>query len=296
VISIALHDLELMLFIRRFEENLLQLYAEGKIAGTTHTCIGQEYIPVAMAPLLRDDFIISNHRGHGHYLSHCDDAEGLLAELMGRQGGASGGFGGSQHLRRDSYISTGIQGEGLAVGTGVALHFRNSGLPRIVAVYVGDGTWGEGAVYEALNMAQLWRLPVLVLVEHNGIAQSTETAHQMAGTIAGRAAGFGITCKEIHSTDITAVRAEMAADVARVRAEHRPHVAVFHTLRLGPHSKGDDSRAPAAIARLAERDWLRAAASNDPATFDRLDAKARDRVAQVTATVSARPLAGDAPW
>jgi acetoin:2,6-dichlorophenolindophenol oxidoreductase subunit alpha len=296
VTSIAPDDLELMLFIRRFEENILQLYAAGKIAGTTHTCIGQEYIPVAMAPLLRDDFIISNHRGHGHYLSHCDDAEGLLAELMGRQGGASGGFGGSQHLRRTSYFSTGIQGEGIAVATGVALHFRDSGMPRIVAVYIGDGTWGEGAVYEALNMAQLWRLPILVLVEHNGIAQSTETARQMAGTIAGRAAGFGITCNEIRSTNITAVRAEMAPHVARVRTEHQPHVAVFRTLRLGPHSKGDDSRAPEAIARLAERDWLQEASRDDPATVDRVDTKVRDRVAHVTATVSARPLAGDARW
>jgi pyruvate dehydrogenase E1 component alpha subunit len=204
--------------------------------------------------------------------------------------------GGSQHLRRDSYISTGIQGEGLAVGTGVALHLRDSGSPRIVAVYAGDGTWGEGAVYEALNMAQLWRLPVLVLVEHNGIAQSTATARAMAGTIAGRAAGFGITCTEVDSADVSAVRAEMAAGVARVRAEHRPHVAVFHAPRLGPHSKGDDSRAPAELARLAERDWLRAAARDDPAAFERLDARARERVAQVTAAVSARPLAGDPPW
>jgi acetoin:2,6-dichlorophenolindophenol oxidoreductase subunit alpha len=294
--AIAADDLELMLFIRRFEENLLQLYAAGQISGTTHTCIGQESIPVAMAPLLSDDFIISNHRAHGHYLSHCGDPEGLLAELMGRQGGASGGFGGSQHLRRQAFFSTGVQGEGVAVGVGIALHFRDTDQPRVVAVYVGDGTWGEGAVYEALNMAQLWRLPVLVLVEHNGIAQSTETVRQMAGTVAGRAAGFGITCNEIHTTNVAAIRAEMAVHVARVRSERLPHVAVFHTLRLGPHSKGDDSRDPATLAALSERDWLRRASLDDAEVFACLDAKVRHAVGQVTATVSARPLAGVTSW
>jgi pyruvate dehydrogenase E1 component alpha subunit len=294
--SIAADDLERMLLIRRFEENLLRLYAAGRIAGTTHTCMGQEYIPVAMAPLLRGDFVISNHRGHGHYLSHCGDPESLLAELMGRQGGVSRGFGGSQHLRNHDFLSTGIQGEGIAVGVGVGLHFRNTDQARVAAVYIGDGTWGEGAVYEALNMAQLWRLPLLVLVEHNGIAQSTETAQQMAGTVAGRVAGFGITFNEVRTTNVTVVRAEMAAHVSRVRAERLPHVAVFHTLRLGPHSKGDDSRDPATLAALWERDWLRRASLDDPVTFGRLDAKVGELVDQVTATVSARPLAGVASW
>ncbi len=293
--AISADDLERMLVIRRFEENLLSLYSAGQIAGTTHTCIGQEYIPVAMAPLLRNDFVISNHRGHGHYLSHCGDPEGLLAELMGRQGGVSRGFGGSQHLRNHSFFSTGIQGEGIAAGVGIGLHFRNTDQARVAAVYIGDGTWGEGAVYEALNMAQLWQVPLLVLVEHNGIAQTTETARQMAGTVASRAAGFGITCNEIRTTNVTEVRAEMAAHVARVRAERRPHVTVFHTVRLGPHSKGDDSRDPSTLAALWERDWLRQASVDDPATFARLDAEARDLVDQVTASVSARPLAEGTP-
>ena len=107
-------------------ENLLRLFAAGEIAGTTHACLGQEYVAVALAPLLRGDFIVSNHRGHGHYLAHRGDAEALLAELTGREGGVSCGVGGSQHLRDDGYLSTGIQGEGIAVAAGVALHLRDT--------------------------------------------------------------------------------------------------------------------------------------------------------------------------
>src|SRR5262245_23441284 len=99
-------DLELALLIRRFEERLLSLFAAGELSGTTHTCLGQEYIPVALAPLLTEDFVFSHHRGHGHYLAHCADPEGLLAELMGREGGVCGGVGGSQHLRRERFLST----------------------------------------------------------------------------------------------------------------------------------------------------------------------------------------------
>lgn len=289
-------DLELLLLIRRFEENLLRLFAAGHIAGTTHTCLGQEYIPVALAPLLRDDFVFSNHRGHGHYLAHCGDPEGLLAELMGREGGASGGYGGSQHLRRDAFISTGIQGESVPAAVGVGLHFQRTAQPRVAVAYIGDGTWGEGAVYEALNMAQLWRLPVLIVVEHNEIAQSTPTARHLAGTINGRAAAFGIGCTELHTNDVAAIRAELASPIERVRAEPAPHIAVFHTVRLGPHSKGDDTRNKATMAALAERDWLHAWAARDPAALARLDDKVCGWVTDLTATVTARPLASGVAW
>ncbi|MGI5212805.1 thiamine pyrophosphate-dependent dehydrogenase E1 component subunit alpha [Plantactinospora sp. CA-290183] len=287
-------DLDRLLLIRRFEENLLRLFADGAVAGTTHTCLGQEYIPVALAPLAPDAFVFSNHRGHGHYLAHCDDPEGLLAELVGRAGGVSGGYGGSQHLRRDSFVSTGIQGESLPAAAGVALHFKHTNQRRIVLVYIGDGTWGEGAVYEALNLIQLWRLPVLLVVEHNGIAQSTPTDRQMAGTVPARAAAFGIGCTEITTTDPAAIRAELAPHVDRVRDDQVPHVVVFHTVRLGPHSKGDDSRDPEELAALAERDWLRHYARDHPESFADTDARVRERIRRLTEDVLARPAAGDA--
>ncbi|WP_431930576.1 thiamine pyrophosphate-dependent dehydrogenase E1 component subunit alpha [Micromonospora sp. RP3T] len=283
-------DLDAGLLIRRFEEELLRLYADGHLAGTTHTCLGQEHIPVALAPLLTGDFVFSNHRGHGHYLAHRADPHGLLAELLGRDGGVCHGHGGSQHLRRDGFLSTGVQGESLPAAVGVGLHLNRTGQDRIVAAYVGDGTWGEGAVYEALNMAQLWRVPLLVVVEHNRIAQSTPTTAQLAGTIAGRVAGFGITVSESDSLDLNEVRAGAAPHVARVRATRQPHVLVQHTVRLGPHSKGDDSRAADELRELRRLDWLERYATAYPEQFSAADARARRRVADVSAEVLSRPL------
>ncbi|MFI6133698.1 thiamine pyrophosphate-dependent dehydrogenase E1 component subunit alpha [Micromonospora sp. NPDC051141] len=283
-------DLDAGLLIRRFEEELLRLYADGHLAGTTHTCLGQEHIPVALAPLLTGDYVFSNHRGHGHYLAHRADPHGLLAELLGRDGGVCHGHGGSQHLRRDGFLSTGVQGESLPAAVGVGLHLNRTGQDRIVAAYVGDGTWGEGAVYEALNMAQLWRVPLLVVVEHNRIAQSTPTTAQLAGTIAGRVAGFGITVSESDSLDLNEVRAAAAPHVARVRALRQPHVLVQHTVRLGPHSKGDDSRAADELRELRRLDWLERYAAAYPEQFSAADARARRRVADVSAEVLSRPL------
>ena len=118
-------DLELLLLIRHFELKLLELYGRGDLNGTTHTCLGQEYVPVALRPLLGDgDHVFSNHRGHGHYLARFRDPHGLLAEIMGREGAVCGGVGGSQHLHRDRYLSTGVQGESLPVAAGVALHLK----------------------------------------------------------------------------------------------------------------------------------------------------------------------------
>ncbi len=283
-------DLGTGLFIRRFEEELLRLYADGHLSGTTHTCLGQEYIPVALAPLLTGDFVFSNHRGHGHYLAHCADPDGLLAELLGREGGVCRGHGGSQHLRRDRFLSTGVQGESLPAAVGVGLHLNRTGQDRIVVTYIGDGTWGEGAVYEALNMAQLWRVPLLVVVEHNRIAQSTPTTQQLAGTIGGRVAGFGITFSESDSLDLNEVRAAAAPHIERVRATRQPHVLVQHTVRLGPHSKGDDSRPADEVRRLRHLDWLQRYAAAYPPQFSAADARARQRVAEISAAVLARPL------
>ncbi|MER5336808.1 thiamine pyrophosphate-dependent dehydrogenase E1 component subunit alpha [Micromonospora sp. NPDC002717] len=285
-------DLGTGLFIRHFEEELLRLYADGHLSGTTHTCLGQEYIPVALAPLLTRDFVFSNHRGHGHYLAHCADPDGLLAELLGREGGVCHGRGGSQHLRRERFLSTGVQGEGLPAAVGVGLHLNRTGQDAIVVTYIGDGTWGEGAVYEALNMAQLWRVPLLVVVEHNRIAQSTPTTEQLAGTIGGRVAGFGITFSESDSLDLNEVRAAAAPHIERVRATRQPHVLVQHTVRLGPHSKGDDSRPADEIRRLRHLDWLKRYAAAYPPQFSAADAQARQRVAEISAAALARPLVG----
>ncbi|GAA3246512.1 thiamine pyrophosphate-dependent dehydrogenase E1 component subunit alpha [Dactylosporangium siamense] len=278
-------DRAAMLLIRHFETALLDLFARGELSGTTHTCLGQEHVPVAVSGLLGpDDHVLSNHRGHGHYLARFDDPEGLLAEIMGRAGAVCHGVGGSQHIHRPGYLSTGVQGESLPVAAGLALHLRRHRPGALACVYIGDGSWGEGAVYEALNLAALWHLPLLVVVEHNGIAQSTPTGQAMAGTVAGRAAAFGLAHTRITGTDPAAIRAGLAPLVARVRAGE-PLIAEFHVPRLGPHSKGDDTRPAEQVAALP--DWYPALAAAAP----ELDRAQRDRVARVVADVSARPPA-----
>jgi acetoin:2,6-dichlorophenolindophenol oxidoreductase subunit alpha len=285
-------DLRILLLIRHFEWKLLTLFEQGELNGTTHTCLGQEYIPVALRPLIGPrDFVFSNHRGHGHYLARYEDPYGLLCEIMGREGAICNGVGGSQHILRDRYLSTGVQGQSLPVATGVALAFKRSEPGRLACAYIGDGTWGEGAVYEALNMAQLWSVPLLVVVEHNGIAQSTPTASQMAGTIAGRARAFGIRHHRFESADINEIRAVLDPLVGQVRSETRPLIVEFATNRIGPHSKGDDSRSGDEIRQVQENDWYRRYAAAFPEQLGALDAQMRELVDRVAQEVSARPLA-----
>jgi acetoin:2,6-dichlorophenolindophenol oxidoreductase subunit alpha len=287
-------DLELLLLIRHFELAVLALFSEGRLAGTTHTCLGQEYIPVALNPLLQPAFVLSNHRGHGHYLAQFSDPAGLLAEISGRAGGVCGGRGGSQHLLRDGFCSTGIQGEGVAVALGLALHQRIFGGDGLAVAYLGDGTWGQGVVYESLNMAQLWQVPLVLVVENNGIAQTTPTSRAMAGSVAGRAAAFGARYQEVTATCPLAIREQLAAPVRATRAGAGPLVAEFRTYRLGPHSKGDDTRAAAELAELAAADWAARYRRSHPAQFAAADAAARQRISDVVADVMARPLAGEA--
>ena len=283
-------DLETLLLIRHFELELLDLFSRGELNGTTHTCLGQEYIPVAVSGLLRaEDFVFGNHRSHGHYLARHRDAHGLLAEIMGREGAVCDGVGGSQHIYRDGYLSTGVQGQSLPIACGAALHLRRTSPGALACAYIGDGTWGEGAVYEALNLAALWRLPLLVVVENNGIAQSTPTSRNLAGTIAGRAAAFGIAHVGIESLDVTEIRAMLGPVLEAVRAG-APLIAEFTTHRLGPHSKGDDTRTPAEVEFARAHDWHALYAQEHPEQFALVDQAQRDHIRQVVADVAARPL------
>jgi 2-oxoisovalerate dehydrogenase E1 component len=285
-------DLDALLLIRHFEQTLLRLFGEGRISGTTHTCLGQEYVPVALAPLLReDDFVFSNHRGHGHYLALTGDAEGLLAEVMGRAGAVCGGVGGSQHVYTGRFLSTGVQGESLPVAVGAALHRRRLGAGGLALAFTGDGTWGEGAVYEALNMAGLWELPLVVAVENNGIAQSTPTARALSGTIRARAEAFGAAYHHSAVTDAAGLRAELAPLLAAVRAGGGPLVVELDTVRLGPHSKGDDTRPAGEVAAMARRDWYGRYAAEFPERFRAADDRWAGEIRRLAAEVAARPPA-----
>jgi TPP-dependent pyruvate/acetoin dehydrogenase alpha subunit len=247
----------LMLFVRVFEETLLAHFSTGSISGTTHTSIGQEANAVSIVTCLdRDiDTIWSNHRCHGHFLSYCGDAVGLFSEILGKKAGVCGGRGGSQHLAYRNFFSSGVQGglAAIAVGTG----FGNKERGAISVAFLGDGTMGEGSVYEALNMAALWRSPVLFVVEDNGIAQTTDKRLGVAGGIRERAIGFGIESRSVKSTDVRELQTVASEAIAYVRDERRPFWLHIETTRLAAHSKGDDTRDLATIDEMCKRDCLR---------------------------------------
>lgn len=288
-------ELGLLLHIRHFELLVLRLFAEGLVAGTTHTCLGQEYIPVAMAPLLGQAFVFSNHRCHGHYLAQFRDPEGLLAEILGRAGGVCGGRGGSQHIYRDGFCSTGVQGEGVAAALGAAMSMKRRKAGSLAAAYIGDGTWGQGVVYETLNMAKLWQAPLVILVENNGIAQSTPVDRAMAGTVEDRAAAFGARYVEITETCPLAIQRKLAGHIELTRSGGGPLVAEFRTHRIGPHSKGDDTRTVQERKAAEEADWLYRYRAHHPDQVHARELEQQTLLQRIADEVQARPLAAEDP-
>lgn len=244
--------------IRRTEEELLRLFSAGMLSGTTHTCLGQELCQLAVVRALADgDFVFSNHRNHGHLLAYCGDVRGLVAEVTGREGGLCGGRGGSQHMAVGNFFSNGIQGGLTGVAVGCALGQRLFGSSSLIAVFIGDGTLGEGLLYEAMNLAGIWSLPVLFVVENNAIAQTTPSSWTISGGIAARGEAFDLTVGEFDDISESFVE-DVAQFVAGIREGHRPGFLVINTARLGPHSKGDDLRPRAHIDEIRARDPLQA--------------------------------------
>jgi len=232
-----------MRFIRRFEENVLDLFERGLLNGTTHACIGQEADAVAIVEHLGDhDHMFSNHRCHGHFLARTGDAFGLIAEIMGKPEGVCGGIGGSQHLCAPGFMSNGIQGGIVPSAAGIALAKQLDGGAGVSVVFIGDGTLGEGTTYETLNLASLWKLPLVIVLEDNGWAQSTPSRANLAGSMCDRFAAFGIPVFEIDSTDVEELEAVAGRAVATARTQEGPVATVIHTYRLCHHSKNDDNR------------------------------------------------------
>lgn len=283
---------ETMLRIRRFEERVLELLLEGKLASTMcHVGIGQEAVAAgvcaAMAP---EDYLTSNHRGHGHLLARGGSLGPMLAELFGRSAGTCRGRGASMHFVDASVGHLGsnaIVGGHLGVATGAALWNALSGQPRVTVAFFGEGAVGQGLFHEALNMAGLWKLPVVYVCENNQWAMSLPWSHATAEpSIAAKAAAYGIAGVEVDGQDVEAVLAVAEAAVARARRGDGPTLVGANTYRFLGHSRGDPSRYrdPEEEERWRARDPLPLAEARlrrqglGDADFERLEAKIADEL------------------
>lgn len=218
------------------------MFSQGKLSGTIHTCIGQEVSAVGVVSALNDnDIIVSNHRCHGHYLARYMDIIGLVSEIMGLESGICGGIGGSQHLYRDGFYSNGIQGGMVPAAVGMALSESKRNEDLISVAFIGDGTLGQGIVYESMNIASLWSVPILFVIENNMYAQSTHFSQNLSGEIAERPKAFGIRT-EIAENELSDIYSKSDDLVRYVRTERKPACLIVNTYRLAAHSKGDDDR------------------------------------------------------
>lgn len=271
-----------MLLIRRFEERILDLFAEGQLFGTTHAYIGQEANAVGvLSHLCRADVVFSNHRCHGHYLAYSDDVEGLLAEIMGRADGICGGKGGSQHICAGNFYTNGVLGGIVPCAAGIALAEKQKRSGAKVVVFVGDGALGEGVIYETFNIAALWSIPMLFVIENNFYAQSTPSRLQLSGEIAARPRAFGIETVHCCPASVEEVYAVAGNAWARIERERKPFCLVLDTYRFCPHSKGDDHRDSAEIAAWQARDPLQKLAGQIPAELRlAIERQVQGRIAQ----------------
>jgi pyruvate dehydrogenase E1 component alpha subunit len=230
--------------IRRFEEVAEASYARGLIHGTMHLSIGQEASAVGSILALRpDDYILSTHRGHGHCIAKGADPARMLAEFFGKETGYCRGRGGSMHIadiEGGNLGANGIVAGGLPIAVGVGLSIKAQKQDRVCMVFFGDGATNEGAFHEALNMASIWKLPVVFLCENNKYAMSMDIALAMAvPNVADRAAAYAIPGIAVDGNDLPAVAAASRAAVTRARSGGGPSLVECKTYRLRGHSKSD---------------------------------------------------------
>lgn len=235
-----------MLLIRRFEEKAGQLYGMGLIGGFCHLYIGQEAIVTGIQSVQEpQDTTITTYRDHGHMLAAGMDAKGVMAELTGRIGGYSRGKGGSMHMfssEKKFYGGHGIVGASGALGTGMALAHQYSGDKGVAVTYMGDGAANQGQTFECMNMAALWKLPVLYVIENNQYGMGTSAARHAAGELYKRGEPFGIPGEKVDGSDILEVQAVARQALDHVRSGKGPYVLEMNTYRFRGHSMSDPGK------------------------------------------------------
>ena len=242
-----LHAYREMLHIRRFEEKAGQLYGMGFIGGFCHLYIGQEAVVTGLQMCAKDgDEIITTYRDHGHMLATGMSPKGVMAELTGRRSGYSGGKGGSMHMfskEKNFFGGHGIVGASVPIGAGLAFANRYRGNDHVSFCYFGDGAANQGQVYEAFNMAKLWDLPVIFVIENNRYAMGTAIERSSGTTdLSQRGASFGIPGEKVNGMDVRAVKAAGDRVVAHCRAGDGPYILEMMTYRYRGHSMSDPAK------------------------------------------------------
>jgi pyruvate dehydrogenase E1 component alpha subunit len=236
-----------MLLIRRFEEKAAQLYGMGLIGGFCHLYIGQEAVVVGMHMAGQPgDQVITTYRDHGHMLATGMEANGVMAELTGRRGGYSKGKGGSMHMfskEKNFYGGHGIVGANVPLGAGIAFANRYRGNGAVCLTYFGDGAANQGQVYESFNMAKLWKLPVVFIIENNKYAMGTSVERSAATTVfAERGRSFDIPGEQVDGMDVRAVKATGDRVLQSVREGSGPYILEMLTYRYRGHSMSDPAK------------------------------------------------------
>jgi pyruvate dehydrogenase E1 component alpha subunit len=300
----ALHTdmLRRMWLIRCFEERVIELCHRKELAGLVHVGIGQEGVAVGIAAALREgDYVYGTHRSHGHFLARGADPNLLMAELAGKETGYCRGRGGSMHLvdaRRRLMSATGIVGGTIPLALGTALVAREEG--NVVAVYFGDGAANTGTFHECLNMAALWKLPVVLVCENNGYAEFTPmSAHTVVSHVSVHAQPYGMAAQIVDGNDAPAVLEAARGAVARALGGEGPTLVECLTYRLRGHYVGDPEtyRAAGELAEWRDKDPIRRLASLlvergsiTPREIGEMEAQARARVEE------AARFAAESPW
>src|SRR5690348_13148634 len=285
-----------MLLIRRFEERAGQLYGMGLIGGFCHLYIGQEAVVVGMQSTIRKgDTIVTSYRDHGHMLAAGMDPKGVMAELTGRSGGYSKGKGGSMHMfsrEKNFFGGHGIVGAQVPIGTGLAFAHKYNGNNEVSLTYLGDGAANQGQVYESMNMAALWKLPVVYIIENNRYGMGTSVERASAVTELHRhGEAFGIPGEEVDGMDVLAVRTAGEKAVEHARSGAGPYLLEMQTYRYRGHSMSD----PAKYRSKEEVDKYRS--ERDPIDHLRkilIDSKVADEAALKAVDGEVRKTIGDA--
>jgi pyruvate dehydrogenase E1 component alpha subunit len=235
-----------MVAIRLFEENVNDLYTRAIMPGLAHLYVGEEGVAVGVCNALRsDDYITSTHRGHGHCLAKGASPDRMFAELLGKESGYCRGKGGSMHIADPATGNLGANAivcGSAGIATGAALSAKRLGNGRVTACFFGDGAMAQGLLYETMNMAQLWKLPVIYVCENNLYSEYTHNKDVLAGSLTSRAAAFGMSAETVDGQDVRAVYATAARLIERARQGDGPAFLLCNTYRYRGHHVGDVKR------------------------------------------------------